>query len=135
MASQTRISADEQLGAVDELRTDQRNVERRTHVVQLGPQRSMEIGTSSSPLYLWPQLSKTVAQIAQMAARNQIALARIGKFLRSIGARRFEQPVAHRVALRLGQHQRLIDQRRQHVEDVEFVKAPRRFRPQPLPPV
>ena len=64
-----------------------------------------------------------VAQIAQMAARNQIALVRIFELLGGIGARRFEQPVAHRVTLRLGQHQRLIDQRRQHVEDVELVKA------------
>ena len=67
-------------------------------------------------------VAKPVAQITQMAARNEIALARSGELLQRIGARRFEQPVAHRVSLRLGEHQRLIDQRRQHVEDVEFVE-------------
>src|ERR1700729_1994317 len=57
-----------------------------------------------------------------MATRNRVALARSVELLYGISARRFEQPVAQCVTLWLGQHQRLINQRRQHVEHVEFVE-------------
>ena len=69
-----------------------------------------------------PATREAVEQIAQMMARNKIALPRVVEFLRGISTRRFEQSEAHCVALRFGEHQRLIDQRRQRVEDVEFVE-------------
>jgi dissimilatory sulfite reductase (desulfoviridin) alpha/beta subunit len=85
-------------------------------------QRRSQLGILGGLLAPFPQLCEAVTQIAQVAIRKQLALARIGEFLHRIGARRFKQPVAHRVALRFGDHERLIDERRQHVERVEFVE-------------
>jgi hypothetical protein len=52
-----------------------------------------------------------------VAARDELSLARGRDFLRHVHVRRFEQPISHRVPVGLGQ------QRRKHVEDVEFTEV------------
>ena len=58
-----------------------------------------------------------------MACRGQRTLARRIEFLRRIGARGFQQPVAERITVGFRKHERLIDQRCEHVEHVDFVKV------------
>ena len=58
-----------------------------------------------------------------MANRERLPFAYRIELLQRIGARRFQQSVTQRVAVRFGENERLVDERREHVEDVELVES------------
>ena len=70
-----------------------------------------------------PSFRKPVSQIFEVARCGQFQLALRGELFQCVGSRRFQQTVAQRITVGLGQHQRFIDQRREHIEHVEFVKV------------
>ena len=59
------------------------------------------------PLEALSEVRKVVAQVAQVATREQLSFARVREFLQRIRARRFEQSIALRLPVELRQNERL----------------------------